>query len=471
MTVQPKIGLEIHVSPRTQSKLFCSCATAAAEPNAHTCDVCLGFPGSKPVLNRVALNHAIQIGLALNCDIARRFSFSRKTYFYPDLAKHFQITQFEFPLGVSGRLDYGENRSVRIRRVHLEEDPAALVHESGIGQSAFSLVDYNRSGHPLVEIVTEPDLVSAKDARLFLDELASNLSYLPFFVLGVDALKADANVSINGGERVEIKNITGFRDVERAIESEIDRQSKAAAKGERIEQHTRGFDAVSGKTFLLRTKEGEDDYGYIFEPDLPIVHVDDAWLSELKSTLPVLPAVVRADLVAKGYSPYDAQVIAAQKPLSGLVEALGPSPQAGAALARNLVAVAHYENRPVEDVVQQAQSRLEGIRKLCDWLRLQAISEKSFKDALIASATNTAPPEDPVRFIESRKLLLDPSSSNERAWIEQVFSENPVAVREAQAGNAKSINFLVGQTLRQSKGAGDPRRIADMVQKKLGEKP
>src|SRR3989344_4295540 len=241
-SVKAVIGLEIHIQLDTESKLFCSCPTrASAGPNTAVCEVCLGMPGSKPVLNKKAVDYALMVALALNCRANREFFFSRKTYFYPDLAKNYQTTQYEVPVGEAGFLEV-DGKRVRIRRVHLEEDPASLVHEGGVGKSAYSLVDYNRSGIPLVEIVTEPDMESPAQARRFLDTLLTTLNYLGVYAHGESVLKADCNISLKGGERVEVKNVTGFRAVEDALEAEFARQKVAVAAGERIVQHTRGFD-------------------------------------------------------------------------------------------------------------------------------------------------------------------------------------------------------------------------------------
>ena len=227
------IGLEIHVQLATDSKLFCSCPTQSDEPNTSTCPICLGMPGSKPVLNRKAVEFALMVAQALECKVNETFFFSRKTYFYPDLAKDFQITQYEIPVGEKGVLEI-EGKKIRITRVHLEEDPASLVHESGMTSSKFSLVDYNRSGIPLVEIVTEPDLESPEQARKFLDKLLLILNYLGVYTHGKSVLKADCNLSIKGSERVEVKNVTGFKAVEAALKAEEERQRSLLKKGEKI---------------------------------------------------------------------------------------------------------------------------------------------------------------------------------------------------------------------------------------------
>ena len=219
------IGLECHVQLATESKLFCHCPTAAEQPNSACCPICLGHPGSKPTLNAKALEYSIKVALALNCQINNEFFFSRKTYFYPDMSKNFQITQYEIPIGVNGVLTLSSGKKVRIRRVHLEEDPAALVHEAGMHASDYCLVDYNRSGIPLVEVVTEPDLTSPQEARDFLDQLTTVLSYLRVYSLSTGTLKADCNASVYGNSRVEVKNVTGKKGVEKALGFEIGRAS------------------------------------------------------------------------------------------------------------------------------------------------------------------------------------------------------------------------------------------------------
>ncbi|MBI5398145.1 Asp-tRNA(Asn)/Glu-tRNA(Gln) amidotransferase GatCAB subunit B, partial [Candidatus Woesearchaeota archaeon] len=242
------IGLEIHVQLNTKTKLFCGCATQGSEePNTRTCDVCLGFPGSKPVLNEAALDGGLRLALALGCTISPKLIFSRKSYFYPDLSKNYQISQHELPLGTNGKLELQDGMVVRIARAHLEEDPASLIHQGSAGQG-YVLIDYNRSGNPLCEIVTEPDMHGAEQAREFLNRLVSVLEYLEIFDLEYCIIKADANVSIreSGYVRAEIKNITGFKEIERALSFEVERQKRAVQHHERLVQETRGWDSAAG---------------------------------------------------------------------------------------------------------------------------------------------------------------------------------------------------------------------------------
>jgi len=291
------IGLEVHVQLNTETKLFCPCSTKQAEPNEHVCDVCLGFPGTKPVLNEKAIELALKIAYALELEINKEFMFSRKTYFYPDLAKNFQITQYEIPIAQNGKLRVGD-KDIRIRRIHLEEDPARIVRKDG-----YALVDYNRSGIPLVEIVTEPDLKSPREARLFVQKLQQILQFI--YVSDFDKegnMRIDANISTvryenkydykgglktekKYGERVEIKNISGAKEIEKALGYEALRQKNI----HEVKMETRLWNEKTKTTSSAREKEGEADYGYIFEPDLPKFELSEGLLKKIQSKLPELP--------------------------------------------------------------------------------------------------------------------------------------------------------------------------------------
>ncbi|MBT7391370.1 Asp-tRNA(Asn)/Glu-tRNA(Gln) amidotransferase subunit GatB, partial [archaeon] len=281
------IGLEIHIELNTNTKLFCSCQTQGNEsPNTRTCPICLGHPGSKPVTNKKAIEYAIKLAMALDCKIAKQVIFSRKSYFYPDMAKNYQITQYEIPIGEKGRIPIGK-KEIGITRVHIEEDPAALVHPGGIGNAKYVLVDYNRSGNPLCEIVTKPELNSPEEAREFMKNLITILQYLNIFDPKKNIIKADANISIkeSGYIRSEIKNITGFKDIQRALNYEIERQKE---QGIKIQQ-TRSWDSDKGTTSLLRKKETQEDYGYIFDPDLVPIDITSDLKKRLKKEIPELP--------------------------------------------------------------------------------------------------------------------------------------------------------------------------------------
>ena len=311
------IGIECHVSLNTKTKLFCSCSlNGSEEPNTRTCDICVGLPGSKPVLNKKALEYALKLCLALNCKISPELIFSRKVYFYPDMGKNYQITQYELPIGENGSLKL-TNKEVKIKRIQIEEDPAALVH-----QGSTVLVDYNRSGTPLCEIVTEPDLSSPEEAREFLKRLLTILNYLGIFDPELCIVKADANVSIKPYERIEIKNINGFKEIERAITYEIERQKKLISENQPIKQReTRGWDADKGITNFQRKKEEEADYGYIIDTDLVPIDISKEFIEKTKKELPELPQEKTARYI-KEYKlkKEDAEVLANDYELALLYE-------------------------------------------------------------------------------------------------------------------------------------------------------
>ncbi len=448
-----KIGLEVHVQLNTASKLFCSCPTKASGPNTSVCEVCLGFPGSKPVLNKKAVEQSLLIALALNCSINSNFFFSRKAYFYPDLAKNFQITQYEAPVGINGFLVV-DGEKVRIRRVHLEEDPASLVHSNG-----FSLVDYNRSGVPLVEIVTEPDIKSPLMARHFLDSLFSVLDYLG--VLSHDSvLKADCNISVDDVNRVEVKNVNGFKAVEDALEYEAERQAEEIAKGKSVLRETRGFDESSGKTYSLRTKEFEEDYGYIYEPDLAGVFVDDSWLEELKRKLPEFASERVKRLVSQyGIKEYDAKVICIDKGIADIFEDCAKIDVKIAVrlVSQDLVGVLNYNRLSL----RQTSVSSQGICALARLIKQNMVSERNSKQALIKYVLEGVSPE---HYLESNNLLIGISNSDIVSDVDAVIADNPKAFADFRNGSDKALNFLVGAVLKRLSGRADAKAVRKLIE-------
>lgn len=448
-----KIGLEVHVQLDTQSKLFCACTTKGFEPNASTCPTCLGMPGSKPVLNKRAVEYGVMIALALNCRLNKEFFFSRKTYFYPDLAKDYQITQYEVPIGENGFVEV-EGKKIRIRRVHIEEDPASLMHE-GSGDGSYSLVDYNRSGIPLAEIVTEPDIESPAHARKFLDKLLSIVTYLGVYNIDSGVLKADCNLSIEGGERVEVKNVTGFRAVEDALGAEYLRQVAEQKAGNKIERETRGFDAERNVTYQMRKKESEDDYGYITDPDLVKTEIDPQWLEKIKSAIPEL-SDQKAQRFAKQYGlkDYDARVLAIDKNLSGIFEdAAKIDVQIAARLvSRELMGVLNYNKLKIEGT----QITSKGISGLVMLIRDGKVSDKNAKESLIRYALEGI---EPAEFLKSSGLLIDSGSVDIKSVLREVAAENAQAFGDFKAGNAKSMNFLIGAAMKKLRGKADARAV------------
>ncbi len=454
------IGLEVHVQLSTDSKLFCSCPTKGsdAEPNTRVCEICLGMPGSKPVLNKKAVDFALKVALALNCELNTEFFFSRKTYFYPDLAKDFQITQYEVPVGKNGFAEV-DGKKIRLRRIHLEEDPASLVHESGARKSAYSLVDYNRSGIPLIELVTEPDMQSPAEARRFLDTLLTTLNYLGVYAHGASVLKVDCNLSIDGGSRVEVKNVTGFRAVEAALGAEEKRQRSVVDSGKKIEMETRGFDEASQSTYLMRKKETEEDYGYITEPDLPKVVVDSKWLSSVKAGMPELADSKKKRFMREfGLSEYDASVLASDKGLAQVFEetAKADAKIAARLVSRELAGILNY-NR-----VKLGETKVngKGISELVLLVKGSKVSDKNAKESLIKYVLEGISPKE---FLEKNNLLIDVSSSDLEGIVKETVKENSSAFSEYKSGNEKSLNFIIGLVMRKTKGKANPKQVQEIL--------
>ncbi len=460
------IGLEIHAYLDTESKLFCSCPTVASEPNSACCPICLGHPGSKPVLNENAVGLATKVGLALNCSIAKEFFFSRKTYFYPDMSKNFQITQYEVPIAGKGFVELPSGKKIRIRRAHLEEDPAALVHEKGMSKSNSVLIDYNRSGLALIEIVTEPDLDSPKEAREFLNTIENILFYLS--VLKPDnTLKVDCNVSIEGNNRVEIKNVSGFAAAEKALSFELIRQKQELRLGRTIEQHTRAFDADTGSTIALRKKETEEDYGYIFDPDLVSVSLSDDFVDKVRKGMPELPSAKANRFVSEyNLSEYDAKVICSNFELSNLYQTvidLKAEPVISARLlTRELLAILNHDSLELREVKILPKEIVE----LVELIVSGKVSDKNVKLAMINYIGAEGKHDSPKEFLEKNNLLISEAIDLEKV-ITLILGQNQAAVQDYKKGNLKSFNFLSGLVMRETKGAVDPKKVQELLKQKL----
>ncbi len=458
------IGLECHVQLDTVSKLFCGCPTKAEEPNSACCEVCLGFPGSKPVLNKKALDYALKVALALNCEINTEFFFSRKTYFYPDMSKSFQITQYEVPVGKNGIVTLSSGKKIRIQRIHIEEDPAALIHESGLSSSQNTLVDYNRSGIPLIEVVTAPDLVNPQEARDFLDQLTTILNYLKVFDLQEGTLKVDSNISLAGGKRVEVKNITGKKGVEKALAFEAVRQKGILLKGGEVLMETRAFNEKTFTTMSMRAKETEADYGYIFEPDLPAFELDNDYLAAVKKELPELH-----DLKARRFSEeygldeYTSGVLASNPLLGQLFEEISKEVDAKLAAkftSRELLAISNYNNIPLEKM----DIAVKELVALLQLLESGKVSEKNAKQALIKYVLEKV---SPTSYIEQEGLAKDLDEGKVNEAIEKVIAENEQAVADFKAGGEKALNFLVGKVMQETRGKADARALQKILAEKL----
>ena len=455
------IGLEIHCQLNTATKLFCGCSTDYRDdgPNTHVCPVCLGLPGTMPVINKKAVKFALKVAKAFNCEIPEICEFSRKNYFYPDLPKGYQITQYDKPLAKGGYVEIeGEDREKRIRltRIHMEEDPGRLVHKGGGDRARYSLVDYNRSGVPLIEIVTEPDLRSPKEARRLLNKLRATLEYLNVFDSEKEgSLRVDANISIEGSERVEVKNITSYKGVEKALIFEITRQRNIIRRGQQVERETRHFVETQGITTAGRTKVQENDYRYFPEPDLTPLAVR-GWLGDI--ALPELPDARRERFVQQyGVSLNHARTLTGDLKLAEFYEQVaGADPVLSATwVADTLLGELNYRNAVV-GIVDPPQ-----FTELIELLRQETITEKSCVEVLrtmLDQLAETEISESPTQIVERLNLARSGGDVLPVA-ISEVLIECPQAVIDYQNGKKGAGNFLAGQVMKKTRGRADPREL------------
>ncbi|MCD5409408.1 MAG: Asp-tRNA(Asn)/Glu-tRNA(Gln) amidotransferase subunit GatB [Methanocellales archaeon] len=462
------IGLEVHVQlNKLNSKLFCGCSPRYhdAEPNTHTCPVCLGLPGALPVLNEDAIVNIIKVALALNCKIEKQTLFYRKNYYYPDLPKGFQISQYDYPIAIGGKIKVngmGGERHIRIKRVHMEEDPARLVHKGPIESSRYSLIDYNRSGMALIEVVTEPDLRSPKEAREFLNALRNILEYLDVFDDSLDgALRVDANISLAGGARIEVKNISSYKGVEKALLFEIVRQKNLARRGIKITQETRHYDEKRGVTTSLRTKEEEHDYRYFPEPDLVPLGVCNR-IDEIRGSLPELPDIRRQRFVQQyEISDYHAKVITSELRLADFFETVASEVDNPLLSATWIADVLKGElNYRGLDITAFPPKHMIQILQM---LRSKKITEKSAVQIIRTILDEGgAPPE-----IVKRKGLLKIEENIIASAVAEVIKENPAAVQDFRNGKNEALHFLMGQVMKKTHGRADPNIVNKLLREKL----
>ncbi|AEV17174.1 Aspartyl/glutamyl-tRNA(Asn/Gln) amidotransferase subunit B [Thermus sp. CCB_US3_UF1] len=462
------IGLEVHLHLKTRTKAFCGCEAEyfGQAPNTHTCPVCLGLPGSLPVPNRKAVEFGLKLALALGSRVPERLLFHRKNYFYPDLPKNYQISQYDLPLGQGGSLPLG-GRAVRIKRLHLEEDAGKSLHLEGR-----TLLDLNRAGSPLIELVTEPDLHTPEEARLFLQRIQALVQTLGISEASPEEgkLRADVNVSLRRpgeglGTKVEIKNLNSFKSVQRALEYEIRRQTEILRRGERVKQATLGFEEGSGKTYPMRTKEEEADYRYFPEPDLPPVPLPRAWLQEIRASLPELPWEKEARYQGLGIKPQDAEVLAYTPALARFLDqalALGEaSPQA---LANWLLA-------DVAGLLRERGLALEETRLTPKALaRLVALFERGEVTSRVAK---TLLPEllegqDPEALVRERGLRVVADEGALRRVVAEVLAAMPEAAESVRQGKLKALEALLGQVMRRTRGQAKPEVVRRLLLEALG---
>lgn len=470
------IGLEVHVELKTNTKIFCHSTTEfGGDPNTHVCPVCLGLPGVLPVLNKKVVEYAVRAGLALNCQIAHFSKFDRKNYYYPDLPKNYQISQYDLPIAEHGHLEVeveGQTKRIGITRVHMEEDAGKLVHQGNIMSTPYSLVDYNRTGVPLIEIVSEPDMRSAEEARAYAEKLRSIIQYTGVSDCKMEegSLRVDANISLRPagtaelGTKAEIKNLNSFRALQRALAYEAERQLAVLQTGGRIIQETRTWDEAKGVTMSMRTKEEANDYRYFPDPDLVPMVLDQEWVDFIRQSLPELPDQRRSRYVEQfGLSAYDASLLTLTKEMSDYFEAC----------------LKHYNNpKVVSNWLMGEMSRLlnagnlelaacpvkpEQLAQMLVLIDKGTISNKIAKtvfEEMFASG------KDPETVVQEKGLLQISDEGAIVAIVEQVIAANPKSVEDYRAGKQKAIGFLVGQIMKATKGKANP----DMVNKLLREK-
>jgi len=450
-----KIGLEIHATLDMNSKLFCGCAQPSeeSEPNSHTCEVCLGMPGSKPVVNEQAIRSAVKLALALNCEIEKIIRFSRKIYFYPDLVKNYQISQHEVPVGSNGYIELSSGKKIRIKRVHLEEDPGALIHSG-----SKVLIDYNRSGMPLCEIVTEPDIESAEEAREFLKLFRHVLAYLKISDLKQSPMKADVNISIKGGKRVEIKNVSGFKEVEKALVYEEERQKEEGVK----EQQTRGWDSAKGITFFMRSKEYEEDYGFILDPDLPRIELEEYFINRIGDEIPEL-GKERARNYVKKYKlkKEDAEVLTKELALAEMFEEVAQKVDNNLAarwLIRELPRVMNYNKMEFKNLKIDETQMIDLLKLIEDGTITERVGQKILNKLVLE-------PFDVRKYVDKEKLGTVGGKKEIEKVCKEAIKKNPKAVEDYKAGEEKALNFIVGQIMKETRGAAKPDIVLKLLKK------
>jgi aspartyl-tRNA(Asn)/glutamyl-tRNA(Gln) amidotransferase subunit B len=480
MSWEPVIGIEVHVELMTASKMFCGCEVAhGGEPNTRVCPTCLGLPGALPVTNRSAIEAIIAIGLALGCEVSPRSVFHRKNYFYADLPKNYQISQFDVPVCHDGYLDIdidGRTRRVGIERAHMEEDTGKSIHVGTGGRihsAESTLLDFNRSGVPLVEVVSRPDLRSAAEARLYAQELRSVIAELGVSDVRLEegSIRFDANVSVRPegseeyGTKVEIKNMNSFRSLERAVAYEVERQTALLGSGGSIVQETRHWDEESGVTHSMRVKEGSSDYRYFTEPDLVPLVMSPEWVAGIAERLPEMPADRRARYAGQGLAPATAGVLSGLDPTLRAIydDAVlsGASPQAAANwVTGEVVAWLRRNDSDAPGVSLDGQS----LADLVEMVEDGSVSTSAAKEILDGVLSGEGRPRE---IAEQRDLLQVSDAASLEAMVESVLADNPGAVDEFRSGEEKVLGFLVGQVMKTSQGKADPRLVNQLLREKM----
>ena len=478
MKYEPVIGLEVHAELLTRSKMFCGCEVVdsiTAKPNRYICPVCTGQPGALPVLNKKAVELAVRVGLALGCEIHTESIFARKNYFYPDLPKGYQISQYDQPLATNGRIQIETEtgmKDIRIRRVHLEEDTGKLSHADG-----FSFIDYNRSGVPLLEIVTEPDMCSPEEVRAYATKLHAILRYLDVnsgdMEKGVIRFEANVSVRETGSDqfntRTEIKNLNSFRALVQGTEYEIKRQSEIYARGSTVEQETLGFNETTGKTYSQRGKESAHDYRYFPEPDLPPLVLDPSWIVSIRASLPELPeARTRRFIEQYELKPQDARLLTAEKALADYFEAVASKSRSSAKTVSSWIAgefLRYMNDRNID--MMNIPVPVGDLATLIDMVTDKTISGNSGKVVLSEMFQNGGKPEE---IVKEKNLAQVSDEGFIQETITKILSDNPKEVQQYLAGKETLLQWFMGQIARATRGKADPAVARELLVKTLDEK-
>ncbi len=472
------IGLEIHAELKTSTKIFCSCPNEfGREPNTDICPICLGLPGVMPVFNKKVLEYAVKAGLATNCQIAPFSKFDRKNYYYPDLPKNYQVSQYDLPICRNGSIEItanDEKRRIGITRIHMEEDAGKLLHAGAtISSSDYSLVDLNRTGVPLIEIVSEPDMRSAEEARVYMEKLRSILEYIGVSDVKMEqgSLRCDANISLRHfgekklGVKTEIKNMNSFRSLQRAIEFEVERQTEILNAGGRIIQETRTWDEEKGKTVSMRSKEEAHDYRYLPEPDLVPIVVDPAWVEELRSGMTELPDARRKRLTEQlGLPEYDAGIITGTRALSDYFDSVRT-------LFDEPKTVANWLMGELMRLLNSAGLEITANKitpeNFAELLKLQAEGAISGKMAKVVFEEMFMTGKTPEEIVKARGIVQISDTEALAGIISTVLEKNPRSVEDFKAGKEKAIGFLVGQVMKETKGQANPGLVNKLLIEQL----
>ncbi|WP_096438925.1 Asp-tRNA(Asn)/Glu-tRNA(Gln) amidotransferase subunit GatB [Alteribacter populi] len=477
MKFETVIGLEVHVELKTNTKIFCSCSTEfGAPPNSQTCPICLGHPGVLPVLNKKAVEFAMRAALALNCDVAKETKFDRKNYFYPDSPKAYQISQFDKPIGENGWIEIdvnGEKKRMGITRLHLEEDAGKLTHVDGEGHS---LVDFNRVGTPLIEIVSEPDMRSPEEAYAYLEKLKAIMQYTEVSDCKMEegSLRCDANISLRPvgeeafGTKTELKNLNSFANVQKGVAYEEVRQAEVLSSGGEILQETRRWDADNKKTILMRVKEGSDDYRYFPEPDLVDLYIEDEWKENVRSEIPELPDARQKRYTKELDLPeYDAQVLTQQKTMSDFFEE-GLTFGAPAKLLSNWMmgevnGYLNANNKEISDVPLTAEALAKMIGLIEKGTISNKIAKKVFKELIEKGG-------EPEQIVKDKGLVQITDETEIRNMVNDVLDGNDQSIEDYKNGKDKAIGFLVGQVMKASRGKANPQMVNTMLAEEINKR-